>query len=86
MKYAFLLFLLAGCIELTELEKEERDFQRDYEWAETYDKWVTCKALYSRAGHIWYGQMVYGRHIRRKPSTTDMKREIRANGCRLRYE
>ena len=84
MKYLVFLFILVSCVELTEIEKEERDFKRDYEWAETYNKWLVCKAAYLKAGIIWYSRTSHSRHIRRKPTTMDMKREMSENGCRIK--
>ena len=76
--------LLAGCsANLTDEEREERDFQREYRTDGIYNDWVMCQQVFRDKGVRWV-TLDAGSKIRNKnPHRTTMLQEIRYNKCRI---
>ena len=70
MRYLILL-LLCGCATLTEGEREERKFQRDYRYAMELERYLERYSACQRAGRIWVTQSYAVKH--KKPSLNDMR-------------
>jgi len=77
VKYLPLLFLLASCAPLTELQKEEREYRSDID----RENWYMCNKAYSAHGAptIHYDH----RHGRRdNVRSWDIKSDLMVNQCR----
>ena len=71
MRYLILLFLLVSCANLTEEEKEERQFEREYRYAETYENFLVRKQWCKDNNGVWIQR--FADRKRRKPNIHDMK-------------
>ena len=81
MKYLPLLFLLASCAPLTELQKEERA----YVHAVARENWQMCNAIYFKSGIY----TVHYNHTHRdrdekigKGTDWDYRDDLRVHGCK----
>ena len=87
MRILIIILLLVGCAaNLTDEEREERDFQREYRYAETYNDWVLCQQAASRYSRIWVTYDASYRRFKKKPTLMQMKQEIHINRCRIRRD
>jgi len=87
MRILIIILLLTACASnLTEEEREERDFQREYRYAETYNDWVLCQQAASHLGRIWVTYDASYRRFKKKPTRMQMKQEMSINGCRIRRD
>ncbi len=76
MKYLSLLLLLScTATPMTEEEREEAEFQRDYKYAMEVEKYIEREARCVRAGGIWV--TTFSASNRRKPRL----HELRTAGC-----
>ena len=84
MRLLIIVLMLAGCAtDLTDEEREERDFQREYKYAETYNDWVLCQQAFRHKGIRWVTVNRGSRIRNKKPSRVTMRQEISYNGCRI---
>ena len=84
MRVLIITLLLAGCsANLTDEEREERDFQREYRNDGIYNDWVLCQQLFRHKGVKWVTFDARSKIRNKKPHRTTMLQEIRYNGCRI---
>jgi len=84
MRRLIIALMLTGCAaDLTDEEREERDFQREYRSMEIHNDWVLCQQAFRHMGRIWVTFDARSKFRNKKPNRTTMLQEIRYNGCRI---
>ena len=88
MRLLIIALMLAGCAtDLTDEEREERDFQREYKYAETYNDWVLCQQAFSHKGIRWVTfDATRSKFRNKKPLRITMRQEMRHNKCRIDHD